>query len=252
MNGSLKVIALNIEFDRHLETVIPFLKSEPWDLLLLNEILEENLGQFETELGTSAFFRPTMKLPRPTGDVTLGSAVMCRFPVNQEVIKYAGSEGETLEVITDIGFHAPKLKYFLFVSSVEKDGDAFQIGFTHFPWTKDGEADEYQRQAMDALLIAVQKKGEMALFGDFNIPRGKELYHVLLKEFKDNIPSEYKTSLDENKHRVGVEHFREQKMDTYVVDYCFTTPNYSASDVSLRFGISDHAAVLATVSKKLI
>jgi hypothetical protein len=81
----------------------------------------------------------------------------------------------------------------------------------------------------------------MALFGDFNAPRGKEIFSIFTEKLKDNIPLNYETSLDENLHRAG-------KL-TYMVDGCFTTPEYVASDVELRFGVSDHAAVLATITK---
>jgi endonuclease/exonuclease/phosphatase family metal-dependent hydrolase len=247
----LKVVSVNIEFDRNLDTVIPFLKKETWDVLLLNELLEEDISVFENAFGEKVFFKPTMRMPRPRGVVSLGSGVMARVPARHTVTQCAGRREEGTALIERFVSHVPDLKYLLFLSGVEKDGTTYRIGLTHFPWTKDGQPDEYQRETLSNFLTLTREYGEMALFGDFNIPRGNELYEKLAQEFTDNIPREYKTSLDENLHNVGKEKFVSEGMNTYVVDYCFTTPSYRASNARLEFGVSDHAAVIADIEKVL-
>ena len=74
-----------------------------------------------------------------------------------------------------------------------------------------------------------------------NAPRGNETFSRLEEKYKDNIPREYKTSIDQNLHKVkGIQ---------FMVDGLFTTPVYKASNVKLVDGISDHMAVVAEINK---
>lgn len=238
----LRVISVNIEFDRHLDRVLPFLKKEKWDVLLINEFLATDVPTFETELEEDCFFVPQMKLAHQNAVIPLGHGVFSRLPTLYKDEQYAGPLGE----IQDFDERTPDTqlatqKNFLVTAEVNQDGVFYKIGLTHFPWTPDGEADNIQRVCAKALLETVGREGEMALFGDFNAPRGKEIFSLFTEKLKDNIPLEYQTSLDENLHRKG-------KL-TLMVDGCFTTSEYVASDVELRFGVSDHAAVLAIIAK---
>lgn len=238
----LRVISVNIEFDRHLDRVLPFLKKEKWDVLLLNELLATDVPTFEAELEEDCFFVPQLKHAHANGRIPLGQGVFSRLPTIYKDEQYAGPLGE----IVDFDESTPETqlataKNFLITAEINNSGVFYKIGFTHFPWTPNGEANNIQRVCAKALLEAVGREGEMALFGDFNAPRGKEIFSLFTEKLKDNIPLVYETSLDENLHRKG-------KL-TLMVDGCFTTPEYIASDVELRFGISDHAAVLATITK---
>lgn len=238
----LRVISVNIEYDKHLDRVLPFLKTEKWDVLLLNELLATDVPKFEEVLQEDCFFVPQMKFPREYGNIPMGGGVFSRFPTICKDEQYAGPLGE----IQDFNDSTPETKLatqknFLVTAEVNKEGVIYKIGLTHFPWTPDGEADNIQRVCAKALLEIIEREGEIVLFGDFNAPRGKEIFSMFEKKMKDNIPTQYETSLDENLHRAG-------KL-TLMVDGCFTTPEYIASDVELRFGVSDHAAVLATLTK---
>lgn len=238
----LRVISVNIEFDRHLDRVVPFLKHEKWDVLLMNEVLASDVPVFESELAEDCFFVPQMKYAHESGRVPLGHGVFSRLPTIYKDEQYAGPLGDILDFVpTTPETQLATQKNFLVTAEVNKDNVFYKIGLTHFPWTPNGEADNIQRVCAKALLEVVGREGEMALFGDFNAPRGKEIFSIFTEKLKDNIPLNYETSLDENLHRAG-------KL-TYMVDGCFTTPEYVASDVELRFGVSDHAAVLATITK---
>jgi hypothetical protein len=89
--------------------------------------------------------------------------------------------------------------------------------------------------------------GEFVLGGDFNAPRGGEMFSVLSSAYTDNIPLQYKTSLDLTLHRAARE--RGPQLGDKMVDGLFSTPAYSVSDVRLVDGVSDHMAVVATISK---
>jgi endonuclease/exonuclease/phosphatase (EEP) superfamily protein YafD len=238
----LRVISVNIEYDKHLDRVLPFLKSEQWDVLLVNELLATDVPKFEDELQEDCFYVPMMRFHRPGWVTPLGHGVFSRVPVVCRDEQYAGPLGEITDFIegtTEERFKTQK--NFLIVVAANKDGVSYKLGLTHFPWTPDGEADNIQRACAKTLLETIEREGEMTVFGDFNAPRGKEIFSMFSEKLKDNIPAHYETSVDENLHRAG-------KL-TYMVDGCFTTPAYVASDVELRFGVSDHAAVLASISK---
>lgn len=238
----LRVISVNIEFDKHLDRVIPFLKTEPWDVLLVNELLATDVPKFEEALQEDCFFVPMMRFQRPQGRTPMGHGVFSRVPVVCRDEQYSGPLGEIVDFIEGTGEERlATCKNFLVVAEANKDGITYKIGLTHFPWTPDGDADNIQRACAKALLEIIEREGEMALFGDFNAPRGREIFSMFAKRLKDNIPTHYETSLDENLHRAG-------KL-TLMVDGCFTTPTYTATNVELRFGVSDHAAVLASITK---
>lgn len=238
----LRVISVNIEYDKHLDKVLPFLQTEQWDVLFVNEILATDIPKFEDAFNVDCFFVPMMRYKRPYGMIPFGQGVFSRVPVVCREEQYAGPFGEIVDFIEGSAEDRFKTqKNFLTIAEANFEGVPYKLGLTHFPWTPDGEANNIQRLCAKTLLEAVDREGEMALFGDFNAPRGKEIFSTISEKLKDNIPAHYTTSIDENLHRAG------QLM--YMVDGCFTTKGYAASHVSLRFGVSDHAAVLATITK---
>jgi endonuclease/exonuclease/phosphatase family metal-dependent hydrolase len=81
---------------------------------------------------------------------------------------------------------------------------------------------------------------DMVLCGDFNAPRGKAVWGMLAKEFMDNIPSDETTTLDLVLHRAAPLH--------YVVDGMFTKGRFSARDVSVISGASDHKLITALIT----
>lgn len=239
---SIRIISLNIERDEHLNLVLPFLRSELADVVVLYEILESDIPLIEGALGAKCFFAPTTRYPARRGPTVEGSAIFTKLEAGFEAVRYAGREGP----ITDYAANGnPEEKamtqsYSLLRARVSAGREDFSIYATHFPWTPDGQADGFQRTSADAL-FGVLGEGDFALLGDFNAPRGGEIFARFADRFADNIPASYATSLDGSLHRAGP--------IPYVVDVFFSTPGYRVSDVELRFGVSDHAAVLGTVSK---
>ncbi len=77
------------------------------------------------------------------------------------------------------------------------------------------------------------------LCGDFNAPRGGPVFDKLADHLADNIPPAATTTIDPNLHRSGALEL--------VVDGLFTSPHFTASDVALHPGLSDHQGVTATI-----
>jgi endonuclease/exonuclease/phosphatase family metal-dependent hydrolase len=92
------------------------------------------------------------------------------------------------------------------------------------------------------MLGILKDKRQYVLCGDFNASRGGEIYKTLSQCMKDNVPLSYDTSIDPERHRI--------KGLRAMVDGLFTTPVYGVSDVRLHFGVSDHGALEAVVSRE--
>ena len=252
MSTSLKLVSLNIERSKHLELVIPFLEKEAPEVVCLQELAQKDIPLFEEALGAECLFAPMANHGSGEDEVApgvVGIGMFSKLPIAQQEVKYYWGTG-SCEVPYDfssaVGKHATE-SYVVAYQDVEKNGEQFKIATTHFTWTPDGKADDFQREDMRSLLRVLEGLKEFTLCGDFNAPRGGEIFGELSKRYTDNIPHEYKTSLTLSLHRAGKT--EPQRLGSYMVDGLFTTPTYTASEVRLQFGISDHAAIIAEISK---
>jgi len=246
----MKLITINIEGSKHLETVIPFISTELPDVLCLQEVCETDCLKFEN-LGYDIRFVPATLRPAETTyseGIVIGvrnKTSMIHATRQYHLIDPTGAIQEFNNQAEDFGFNNPCM-----VADITSDGGDFRIGTTHFVWTPHGPTPtDTQRKGMDRLLAYMRTEHAHVLCGDFNIPRNlNPLYDVLTKEYVDAIPKKYTSSLDENLHRLKDSHDRREIFTSYMVDYILTKQPYEASDVRLVFGVSDHAAVVATVN----
>ena len=139
------------------------------------------------------------------------------------------------------------MKCALVSATVSLGAVAFTVCTTHFTWSEEGKATEEQRADMRALLALLEAKKEFVLCGDFNAPRGGEIFEMLSSRYTDNVPPQYKTSIDVNIHRAGRQ--RPHELADKMVDGLFTTPEYRCTSVELVNGVSDHMAVVAEIAK---
>jgi endonuclease/exonuclease/phosphatase family metal-dependent hydrolase len=135
------------------------------------------------------------------------------------------------------------LNRIVLAADIQKDGRVFRIATTHLTWTPNGGPNGEQRRDAAALLHVLEGLSEFVLCGDFNAPRGGDIFSMLASRYKDNIPLQYTSSLDPNLHRAG--------QLGLMVDGIFSTSAYTVSAVKMVSGISDHCALVATVSKTL-
>src|SRR3989344_1091814 len=248
----IKLVSLNIERSKHLSLVIPFLEKEEADVVCLQELAQKDIELFEEALGSECLFAPMANHGSGEDEIApgiVGIGMFSKIPVAQQEVKYYWGTGAP-EMLYDFssaaGKHATE-SYVVAYQDVEKNGEQFKIATTHFTWTPDGKADDFQREDMRSLLHVLDGLKDFALCGDFNAPRGGEIFGELSKRYIDNIPHEYKTSLTLSLHRAGKT--EPERLGSYMVDGLFTTPTYTASEVRLQFGISDHAAIIAEISK---
>ena len=127
----------------------------------------------------------------------------------------------------------------------------WNIAVTHFTWNPKGE-EYYEPQAhnLKTLLSFLEDKPPHILCGDMNIPRGiNPLHPQLVENYQDVIPSIYTSSLDSSLHRCGKDPEKNMLFTDFMVDYLLLQQSYTATDVKLHFGVSDHAAVVATLER---
>lgn len=246
--ASLSLVSLNIERSKHLDTVLPFMRERNADVVCLQELMQKDTERLARATGaTDTYFVP-MGLRPEESDVPMGIAILARPHLQTRNAKYYKGDPRTLPVSIQSDsttYNTPNRM--TAVGDIEKDGMLFRIATTHFTWSARGKAVDEQWRDMAALLSVLDDLGEFVLCGDFNAPRGGELFAELSSRYEDNIPTRYKTSIDASLHRAGKTNATE--LATKMVDGLFSTPSYAVSEVELVSGVSDHMAIVATISE---
>lgn len=248
MSTSIKLISLNIERSKHLDPIIPFLEREQPDVFCAQELLQSDVSRVQASAGfVDSLFTPMSRLVFDAPGALYGTGIFSRTPLSARGEQYYVGRAEVIpeSQATELLTYNDENRAIAW-ADVEKDGLVFRIATTHFTWTPDGSASDEQRRDMRGLINIVNSLGECVLSGDFNAPRGLpgqrgEIFAMLSQKFKDNIPLQYTTSLDGVFHRAGYLNL--------MVDGLFSTPGYEVSDVRLVDGVSDHMAIVATISK---
>lgn len=244
----MKLVSLNVELNKHYDTVLNFLKREKPDVICLQEFLEIDFDRFKKELnmnGVFQAFRYVIKEPyyKDVEGKKQGIAIFARNIVNSGSIFYLGKEEDVLksfEVYVSNGSDK-KNRALLWADIKNEESVIYKFITTHLPLTEKGESTPYQLAAADSFIRSINPFSEYVVCGDMNTPRGNETFNCLAKKYKDNIPLKYKTSIDQNLHRVkGIQ---------FMIDGLFTTPSYKASNVKLVDGVSDHMAIIANINK---
>lgn len=241
MPQGIKLVSVNIEMNRHLDAVLSFLTKERPDVVCFQELLQRDVEHFARVLGLRARFEPMATLKSPMFEKELqgspfGLAILSRYPAAYDVEYYAGNNTSLPSLVE--GYEGNK---FFLRATFEKDNKVYRAGTTHFTWTQDGNASDEQRRDIDAFLTILDACPDLFFCGDFNAPRGGEIWGKLAERYTDNIPAAYRSSLDPVLHRAG--HLK------HVVDGLFSTPEYRVSAVRLVEGVSDHKAVVGTIMR---
>lgn len=250
--AGLKLININIEGDKHWDRVLPFLSTEAPDVLCVQELYRDELEKI-TGFSSSTFL-PNTRRPHTAGGVSVefGMALFTKTPPVRTHTKYYDRNGptelpefdkSTPERLHDTYWHG------YVAADVVQGGSRFSIITTHCTWTPHGEAERYQLEDVEDMKHLLADEGEHVLCGDFNIPRGKNpIANLLSQGYTDQIPPNYHGSMDMQFHRTrGTP--EAARVATNMVDYLFTTALYSAEDVRLVPGVSDHMAIVATITR---
>lgn len=243
----MKIVSLNIELNRHHDLVLPFLKREMPDVICLQEVLEEDFDMYKRELGMDGIHRSTSYItdqvhPESTGKRE-GVAIFSKSISDFGFSFYVGGLDNIDRTFDEYVKDNPLIKSRVLLWSDIKgsNGEIFRVINSHMPITHHGEVTKEQLEATEIFIQQARELGDFVFCGDTNAPRGREAFDRMAVEFKDNIPSHYKRSLDPKLHRA--------KDAELMVDCLFTTPKYEATNVLLKDGVSDHMAVVAEIRK---
>jgi len=237
---SIKLVTINIEGSKHLDKVIPFLKKENPDVICLQDIFAVDFLKIKDQSKISgSFFAACNKIDKNKYNSQTngeeGVAYLTNLSHNPIKGFYYVGKG------TKPKFTDPYSKDRVLVfSTVEKEGKKYTIGTTHFYWTPDGHPNKEQWQAFHSLINHVKKFDEFILCGDFNAPRGREIFSEFNKHFIDHLPLKITSTLDPKLHKAG--HLN------LVIDTIFSTPHYKVNNIQTIEGISDHKAIIGEIN----
>ncbi len=244
----MKLISLNVEGPTYVDKVLPFLLSESPDVVCLQEATVE-YEAFLRAHGYRVVMEP--RCIREHNGVSFIDGVMLasRLPMTAEVFCYhdtgTGIEREYFDEVTG-QFNSRR---HIVMGTITDGVREYHIGTTHFTWTKNGDIPcQAQQLNMQNFMEIVSGLPPHIMCGDFNIPRRyNQLYDVLTSVYQDNIPTSCTTSLDKLHHRLKDMPEKVGLLERYMVDYVFSQPPYTVTEVRQVFGVSDHAATVALV-----
>ncbi len=253
VENSISLVSVNTEGHRHLaQRVIPFLRERQPEVVLLQDCYERGYKMVGDALGMEAVFAPheRKELYFDHGDIEIcGIATLSRYGFCDQDIFYYVRDGLSGLPMHQEFMHRPgeevaRLRRAALYTEVPKGSDRFRFGNVYFTWTPDGQASIYQRKDLQVLRNYFSMFPDLILCGDFNAPRGREIFDKLASVYKDNIPAEALSTLDPELHSAA-----KAKGLQLVVDALFTTPGYRALDVEVATGVSDHCAIVANVAR---
>lgn len=237
---SLKLLTLNIEHDRHLDRVAQAIATHLPDIVCLQEVFEKDcarlaaVGDYDVKYAISALMPEGSK--GNTSPRSWGIAVLTRGLVHRQTLTYYSDD--------------PRIRIFkqsndprrlVLMTELEHEGRFYRIGTTHFTWSRNGQATDDQREDFARLKQVLLSYPHYVLCGDFNSPRGRELFARFTDELSlvDHLPVDVKSTLDPKFHRVPALEL--------AVDTVFSTPDYRITQVEVLDGLSDHKGILARI-----
>ena len=244
----LKLISVNMEGEKHFPRILNLIKTETPDVVCLQECPESFQLNLHS-LGYQTSFLPMQRQIQNDVEYTEGLTFASKLPFSS-IHKYYYQPDRVLP-FQPVPTPKPLMHHGYILGTIMHDSVEYHLATTHIMITPDGLPTEHQTQGVKKLMTQVVTEKPHVLCGDFNIPRGfNPLYEELTKVYTDMIPKEYSSSLDQNLHRLGkTQNLNAPIFDIYMVDYLFSKPEYTVSNVRLQFGVSDHAAIVATISK---
>lgn len=243
---SIKLISLNIEGNKHLDDrVLPFLLERKPEVVTLQEVFLSDVPKIEEALGMTGIFIPMADVNYENEHLPARGlwGILHLTKLNAVEASYQYYYGIEDEIPKFFANQDPNsMNRVLVWQVVEKEGQFYRFATTHFTWSKDGQTIDLQKQTYQSMNEILKTFPDVVLTGDFNAPRGREIFTNLSKSYTDNIPQDITTTIDNNLHKAKAN-------IQFVVDGCFTSKEYKASEVEVVDGVSDHMAVVATISK---
>src|SRR5438876_2538152 len=93
-DNSLKIVSLNIEKDKHFDRIIPFLKDQSPDVVLLREVFSKDIPIIEQALGMKHQFAVMKVLLREEEQLPFGIATFSSLPITKSYTAYFHGDGK--------------------------------------------------------------------------------------------------------------------------------------------------------------
>jgi endonuclease/exonuclease/phosphatase family metal-dependent hydrolase len=235
----MTLLTLNIEGDRHLERVHAVIAEYLPDIVCLQEVVESDCARLASAGNYDVKFSLSGYLPYWSGKQrNWGVAVMTRVPVLSQKQRYYADDPHIREIC-----EPNDVRRVLVMTELAHQGRRYRIATTHFTWSSDGHITETQKADFVRLSRVLSGEPDYVLCGDFNAPRGREMFDKFIDELGliDHLPASVTSTLDRRYHRV-----RDLEL---VVDTIFSTPEYRVTNIQVLDGISDHKGILAHVER---
>ena len=236
---SLKLLTLNIEADRHLDRVEATIAEHLPDIVCLQEALEPDCERLAAVGRYDVKFTLSAHVPKWSGgQSSWGVAVLSRVPVRSQSVHYYSSDAR-IRLVREPN----DVRRVVVMTELEHQGMPYRIATTHFTWSPDGQIIKEQKADFARLQRVLSAYPDYVLCGDFNSPRGREMFGMFVDQLKviDHLPAGVTSTLDPLFHRVGTLEL--------VVDTIFSTPQYRVTQTRVLDGISDHKGILARIER---
>lgn len=232
---ALSIVTLNTEGNTHLGRVFPFLKRLEADVICLQEVFQHSVTLIRNHLNISgpAYYVPVRRIHEMNGvveDQTRGNLLLTTKEITDYSVHTYFRDREVLNA-----------DYSVQIATINDGAEEYRIMNTQFAWSPNGNVTtDQQRTALYNLLEKIGGEDNFVFCGDFNAPRGGEIYHALGLTVQDNLPRNILNTLDPFHHR--------KPELCYAVDNMFSKGNHQVSDVYTVSNISDHVALVGDVS----
>ena len=248
---SMKLLCVNIEGQKHVDKIRELLQKENADVVCLAECFPDTIDYLTGGKYPYRLYVPTYQVDQVEGEGPLGlipsttrvwgEAIVSQYPLLDAQTTYLSMDSYGADNIPTHGtdHHIPAL----IVANIKMGGETIRVGTVHLTWTPKASMTKRQRQNV-AELIELLSGQEIVLAGDFNLPRGNDVYVKMSKYFKDNVPSSIMTTLDPEFHYTNKGQVKKLEL---VVDYVWSTPKYLVKSVRVISGVSDHCAITCEI-----
>lgn len=237
-----------MEGTRHVERVQEYIREEESDVICLMEAPWPFCATLHS-LGYQTAFSPTTYRHEAQLTAAEGVIIATRQPALTFECFY--HKPTSTPLVYDTSDRVGTSWRSVLFADVTIGGESFLVATTHFTWTPDGAVpNEAQQRDLPRLQEILRSHQPHILCGDLNLPRGiNPLATELLRDYTDAVPTHYTSSLDRDLHRLAEKPELAHLFTDYMVDYLLLQAPYTAQDVRLQFGVSDHAAVIARLHR---
>lgn len=266
VKNEIKLVSLNMGRGLPgLEGMLKFLQETDWDVACIQDVRETHIMDNVTIFGESRHFVPMTRHLFGGVRENVGIGIFSRkhsfvstsahafwgdvSPVKDlKGVTFDANGNATPHNLEEVRSSESRLAVF---ADLKVGDHVFRIGTLHGVWVPAGKTDNHQRLYMGRLRQIMNRMihTPFVLAGDFNAARGGEIYNMLVHEdptlpeqIEDAFPGDIPNTIDwKNRGKVSG--------PDLVVDYILKNQGLSVSDVKVHFGVSDHAAITATISQ---